>query len=59
MASRINRKAERRAARRHAAHKQVAQTTGGQQDLFPFTGKVFVGHGEGLAKLAEIRRKLA
>jgi len=58
MASRINRKAERRAAR-HAARKQVSQTTQGQQDLFPFTGKVYVGHGEGLAKLAEIRRKLA
>jgi hypothetical protein len=58
MARRINSKAERRAARRHAARKQVSQTTQGQQDLFPFTGKVYVGHGEGLAKLAEIRRKL-
>jgi hypothetical protein len=57
MAARINSKI-RRQARRHAARKQVRQTTEGQQDLFPSTGKVYVGHGEGLAKLAEIRRSL-
>ena len=41
------------------ARRQVAQTTQGQQDLFPDTGKVYVGHSEGLALLKEVRRKLA
>ena len=61
MAGRNNSKVRRQAkrqAKRHAARRQVRQTDQWQQDMFPKTGKVYVGMTEGMATLAEIRRSI-